>query len=213
MSKKQPMQPIYMDGEQLRFHPNSIIRWLFDTGRIDMNDVSCAPFDIEDKAQLHQLLGLSVDGFAEIFPDDEARIEEVDQAADRVRRGVDQYTDTRRFSSSADCGVDRVVTTVAHESSMGGVSSKARLACGHVVVYKHCTSPLIAGSIKPGDVVQCHGMGCCEVCCPPHKGIPTPSAVVCNCVDNGCKATACTGSCGCPRCHLDYGDDLSSRTD
>lgn len=66
MKLKHPMQPIYLDKHgTARFHPNKIIQWLFETGKLDLNLIATMPmkFSRDDQMQIAQLLGYSVSGF------------------------------------------------------------------------------------------------------------------------------------------------------
>ena len=63
-----PMQPIekYTDGV-LRFKRNAIICYLKSNGLIDLNAIALIDFSNEDRQQLMQLLGYSIDGYADLF--------------------------------------------------------------------------------------------------------------------------------------------------
>lgn len=64
---KHPMQPIELDSHDVvRFRANSVIRWLVDTGRLDLDEVNLHGFGREDIAQVMQLLGYSVSGFGDL---------------------------------------------------------------------------------------------------------------------------------------------------
>lgn len=64
---EQPIQPIVTDSEGvLRFHPNRIIRYLFDSGRLDLNEIAAMDFDPADREQVCMLLGYSVYGFSDL---------------------------------------------------------------------------------------------------------------------------------------------------
>jgi hypothetical protein len=227
MAKPQPMQPIYLEGQQPRFQPNAIIRWLLDSGKVDILEVMALPVPIEDKAQFHQMMGYSVDGFAEVYGQTAPGIVgHCDRQAGYVQRGVDpceggecvadhvclKHSTQARVTKSSwtdpghSCGQWRDVTDVHHSFSQESFSSKVKLSCGHEVLYKHCTSPLVVGHIKVGDEVKCHGLGCCSTCCPTFVG-------ACSCESNGCQETVCNGRCGCAKCHLSYSDFLSSRSE
>lgn len=56
-----------------RFKANSLIRWLVDSKRIDLNDIALhfatsknAPFTKRDYAEFNMMLGYSVCGFADL---------------------------------------------------------------------------------------------------------------------------------------------------
>ena len=66
-SNKHPIQPIQLDEHgTARFKENKIINHLFDTGKIDLNALAVMDFPKEDRQQLAQLMGYSVDGFADL---------------------------------------------------------------------------------------------------------------------------------------------------
>jgi hypothetical protein len=70
---KHPVQPIYVEVNGVtRFKPNKIIQFLFNSGRLDLNEIVCMEFPREDHVQLAQLLGYSVYGFGYLsYVDDE----------------------------------------------------------------------------------------------------------------------------------------------
>ena len=62
-----PMQPLFKDQHgTIRFKPNAIIGYLFDTGKLNLNEIVCMPFEAGDHEQIAQLLGYSVCGFADL---------------------------------------------------------------------------------------------------------------------------------------------------
>jgi len=62
-----PLQPIEEDSYGvLRFKENKIVRFLLDAGPFDLNQIALMQFDNEDRMQLAQLIGYSLDGFAEL---------------------------------------------------------------------------------------------------------------------------------------------------
>lgn len=73
LMRPQPMQPIVLgipgagsaDGRP-RFKPNAIVKRLFETGKLDLNDISQWDVPLADKEQFWQLLGYSVDGFGDL---------------------------------------------------------------------------------------------------------------------------------------------------
>lgn len=50
----------------IRFRQNAIVRYLLDSGRIDMNQIARADFSREDREQFAMLIGYSLGGFAEL---------------------------------------------------------------------------------------------------------------------------------------------------
>ena len=62
-----PLQPIVRDPSGIyRFKPNAIVRFLLDAGPYDLNKIAMMPFADEDREQLAQLIGYSVDGFCDL---------------------------------------------------------------------------------------------------------------------------------------------------
>lgn len=85
MMNKHPMQAIVIaeDGV-VRFQANGIIRWLVDSGHINLNEVGLMHFDDEDRMQLAQLLGYSVSGFGELGYADPVVVSEADEKAEAL---------------------------------------------------------------------------------------------------------------------------------
>jgi hypothetical protein len=64
---KHPIQQLEKDEEgKLRFKQNSIVRFLKDTSKYNLNELALMPFDREDWEQFAQLIGYSLDGFGEL---------------------------------------------------------------------------------------------------------------------------------------------------
>ncbi len=63
---KHPIQPLEDDRGVPRFKENKIIRWMLDTGKLDLNEVAMTGFPTEDQEQLAQLIGYSLSGFSEL---------------------------------------------------------------------------------------------------------------------------------------------------
>ena len=67
---KHPMQPVELVDGVARFKKNNIVRYLLDLGVTDLNKLWLAlhagAFSMEDMEQFYQLIGYSVEGFAEI---------------------------------------------------------------------------------------------------------------------------------------------------
>lgn len=62
-----PLQPLAMDDHDvLRFKPNKIVEYLFETKKLDLNEVMCMPFPDSDKMQIAQLLGYSLSGYGSL---------------------------------------------------------------------------------------------------------------------------------------------------
>lgn len=62
---RHPIQPIVIDEYgTARFKANAIIVYLLDHGSIDDNAIRRLPFSDEDRVQLAQLLGYSMNGYS-----------------------------------------------------------------------------------------------------------------------------------------------------
>ena len=66
-----PMQPIMLASDGvIRFKQNAIIDWLFETRKLDLNEVAVlaaqGKFNSEDQMQIAQLLGYSVSGYGDL---------------------------------------------------------------------------------------------------------------------------------------------------
>ena len=59
----QPMQPLEMVGNVLRFKANAVVQYLLDNGGIDMNHLAMQNFSEEDRSQFAQLIGYSAAGW------------------------------------------------------------------------------------------------------------------------------------------------------
>lgn len=87
MSVKHPNQPVIRDGNGVaRFKQNDIVRYLLDSGASSLNSLAQMQFDNDDRNQLAQLLGFSVDGFAELDYADMERIQWADKQAETITR-------------------------------------------------------------------------------------------------------------------------------
>jgi hypothetical protein len=61
------MQRLYRDDDgTVRFHANSIVRYLLDNGGHDLNKLSAMGFDNEDWKQFMQLIGYSASGYLDL---------------------------------------------------------------------------------------------------------------------------------------------------
>lgn len=64
---KHPIQPLEKDEHgTLRFKANAIVRYLLNSGDIDMNHLAVLPFSQNDREQFAQLIGYSLCGFSEL---------------------------------------------------------------------------------------------------------------------------------------------------
>lgn len=61
-----PQQPVVEVNGIERFLSNKIIEFLYDQGKIDLNQLALTDFPDEDWSQLAQLLGYSVYGYHEL---------------------------------------------------------------------------------------------------------------------------------------------------
>lgn len=82
---KHPMQPIEVDKQGVvRFKANAIIRWLCDSGKLDLNEIAIMPFSNEDHMQIAQLLGYSISGFGDLSYADKRTVAAADLLADKL---------------------------------------------------------------------------------------------------------------------------------
>jgi len=64
---KHPIQPLEKDANGvLRFKENKIVGYILDNGGIDLNQIACVDFNVEDREQFAQLIGYSLSGFGEL---------------------------------------------------------------------------------------------------------------------------------------------------
>jgi hypothetical protein len=82
---KHPIQPLVFDaGGVVRFQGNAIVEWLFETKRINLNDIMVYQFDVDDLSQFWQLLGYSVSGYGDLSFVDPAIVAKADAEAARM---------------------------------------------------------------------------------------------------------------------------------
>jgi hypothetical protein len=87
MSDKHPMQPVVLDGHGvIRFKQNAVVRYLLDAGGIDMNMIAVLPFSQDDRQHFAQLIGYSVDGYAELEYHSGRILKAADKAAEKLRK-------------------------------------------------------------------------------------------------------------------------------
>jgi len=85
------MQPIIIDeADVCRFQANKIIVWLQQRGIIDLNALETQPFPDEERAQLAQLLGASVDRYLELDCV-KAMKEHADEVHAKARAVIDKH--------------------------------------------------------------------------------------------------------------------------
>jgi hypothetical protein len=64
---KHPRQRIHRAADgKVRFVKNEIVRYLLDHGGISLNDLGGRGFDDDDFSQFAQLIGYSINGYAEL---------------------------------------------------------------------------------------------------------------------------------------------------
>lgn len=85
MTTPHPMQPIVLDGRgTARFKANAIVEHLLLNGKIDLNGLALMDFPDEDRMQLAQLIGYSVDGFADLSYADPHVVAQADAAVAKL---------------------------------------------------------------------------------------------------------------------------------
>jgi len=78
---KHPVQPLVRDETgTIRFTTNKIVRWLIESGKLDLSKIAVMPFDAEDRAQISQLSGYSVGGYMDLSYVTEDMADAVDAA-------------------------------------------------------------------------------------------------------------------------------------
>lgn len=86
-----PMQPVQRDKDNvIRFKPNKIVRFLIDWASnkgMSLNDLALIPFEDEDREQLAQLIGYSINGYGELSYVSDASYAEADRRAEQLRKG------------------------------------------------------------------------------------------------------------------------------
>lgn len=79
---RHPIQPVVYDDKGVcRFKANAIVLHLLDAGPFNMNDLANLSFTTEDREQFAQLIGYSVDGFADLSYASNRVIKEADRRA------------------------------------------------------------------------------------------------------------------------------------
>jgi hypothetical protein len=85
--RRPPMQPIYVDDDGVaRFRANAVVRWIVDSGRVNLNDLgkNMGPMNRYDVAQFYQLLGYSVSGYGDLDFIPRSIVEKADAKADAL---------------------------------------------------------------------------------------------------------------------------------
>ncbi len=104
---KHPMQPIDFDEHGvIRFKQNAIIAWLFETGKLNLNEIaimtSRGMFPVEDEVQIAQLLGYSVSGFGDLSYVPSEVVAEADAQADKLSNSKKAFASGT--NAEDDCG-------------------------------------------------------------------------------------------------------------
>lgn len=95
-------QPIELDEKGVvRFKANGIITFLFQTGKLNLNELSAllaqGAFSKEDYAQITQLLGYSVSGWGDLSTSPEELVQAADAEADLLLSGKrEKYVEKAR---------------------------------------------------------------------------------------------------------------------
>jgi hypothetical protein len=89
-----PMQPVVLASDGvIRFHPNAIINYLFETGALDLNTIAIMAgrgrFSEQDQMQIAQLLGYSVSGYGDLSYVSDESFNAADEAAQHILDGED----------------------------------------------------------------------------------------------------------------------------
>jgi hypothetical protein len=82
-----PAQPIVFDEHGVaRFMANPIVRWLLDTGPIDLNAIAMRrDFTLDDRRQFAQLIGYSVSGYGDLsYGETDPRLPEFDRTVEAL---------------------------------------------------------------------------------------------------------------------------------
>jgi hypothetical protein len=67
MEMTQPMQPLYLSANgNIRFRENVLVKYLIQHGNIDLDDLREVDCPQEDREQLAQLVGYSLDGYGKL---------------------------------------------------------------------------------------------------------------------------------------------------
>lgn len=83
-----PMQPLFLDGEVVRFQANKIVTAVLEQSRLDLNMIARMNFSQEDREQFAQLIGYSVSGFGELSYVSDSTYALAEEAADQMKTDV-----------------------------------------------------------------------------------------------------------------------------
>lgn len=87
MATKQPIQPMYRRGGQIRFHPNQIVDDLLEFAQskgFGLNEIARRSYSQEDRCQFAQLIGYSLSGYHELSYVSDAHAKEATKAARKI---------------------------------------------------------------------------------------------------------------------------------
>lgn len=110
---RHPMQPLVVIDDRVRFKANRIVRHLLDHGGINLNQILIGQFSQEDLDQFYQLIGYSVDGFAELSPYGDNAVISEEGATAAVHEMCKQFgTAFSRCLDEDGCPIHRRAETV-----------------------------------------------------------------------------------------------------
>jgi hypothetical protein len=142
-----PMQPLVVDASgTVRFRSNAIVRWLSESGRLDLNEIAPRPFGDDDRRQVAQLLGYSVGGFGELSYVDDASYEEA--ARKMARMGPDGPSDRAKRIAT----MRRLVGELHRQADLGwdDADEVGRFALGQMGRLMVVADGLLDGVDPPG---------------------------------------------------------------
>lgn len=62
-----PIQPLELDADStVRFKSNAIVKYLYDSGAVDLNKLALLKFPNDDRQHFAQLIGYSFDGYCSL---------------------------------------------------------------------------------------------------------------------------------------------------
>lgn len=89
---------VFDDQGNIRFKANAIVAWLFDTQRINLNEIVMHKWPIEDQEEFWQMLGYSVSGYGDLSfarPETVAAADEIAQQMLESKENADGLRGTR----------------------------------------------------------------------------------------------------------------------
>ncbi len=116
-----PMQPIGLDSEGVpRFKGNKIIEYLFQSGKLNLNDIACMPFPQEDYAQITQLLGYSTSGWGDLSTSPPELVSKADGIADDLVSGRSPCTTQSTPLTFGELGIEDQFIAFPHDGDDSG---------------------------------------------------------------------------------------------